>query len=162
MVASRASTRRRGCGVCPRGGWLSSPRSVGGMAADVAVAGRRRRNKAGDSGDVLSGSRGGGPGRWWRVKLGLPAAAWRGVVPVQGGSASAVSWFLLRIGLDQRRWRASGIHLGGSRGLARWGWEPSSQAPLEAHSGSGRCARTPTVALLLRLVAGSRRLDLGL
>ena len=51
-----------------------------------------------------------------------------------------------------------------SRRLSRFGevgWEPS-QAPVVAHSGSGRCARAPTVALLLRLVAGSRRLDLGL
>ena len=42
------------------------------------------------------------------------------------------------------------------------GWEPSSHAPVATHSGSGRCARVPTVALLLRLVSGSRRLDLGL
>lgn len=52
-----------------------------------------------------------------------------------------------------------------SRRLSRFGemgWEPSSQAPVVAHSGSGWCARAPTVALLLRLVAGSRRLDLGL
>lgn len=52
-----------------------------------------------------------------------------------------------------------------SRRLSRFGeagWQPSSQAPVGAHSGRGRCARAPTVALLLRLVAGSRRLDLGL
>ena len=27
------------------------------------------------------------------MKLGLPAAAWRGAVPIQGGSASPISWF---------------------------------------------------------------------
>ncbi|XP_044416704.1 uncharacterized protein [Triticum aestivum] len=96
-VASRASTRRRGCGVCPRGGWLSSSRSVGGMAAEVAVAGRRWRNFAGCSGEVLSGSRGGGPGGWLLVKLGLLAAAWHGAVPVQGGSVTAICFGLVRI-----------------------------------------------------------------
>ena len=53
----------------------------------------------------------------------------------------------------------------GSRRLPRFGeveWESSSQALVVAHSDSGRCARAPMVALLLRLVAGSRRLDLGL
>ena len=49
------------------------------MAAVVAVtgglAGRRWRNLAGGSSNVLSGSRGGGPGGWWPVKLWLPAAA---------------------------------------------------------------------------------------
>ena len=55
-VASRASTRRRGCVVCSRGGWLSSPRSVGGMATEVAVAGRPWRKLAGGSGEVLFGS----------------------------------------------------------------------------------------------------------
>ena len=97
MVASRASTRRRGCGVCPRGGWLSSPRSVGGMAAEVAVARRRWRNLAGGSGEVLSGSRGGGPGGWQLVKLGLPTTPWRGAVPVQGGSVTAIFFGLVRI-----------------------------------------------------------------
>ena len=71
------------------------------MATEVAVAGglagRRRRNMAGGSGDVLSGSRGGGPGGWRLVKLGLPAAAWRGAVPVQGGSVTAICYGLVRI-----------------------------------------------------------------
>ncbi|XP_044444461.1 serine/arginine repetitive matrix protein 2-like [Triticum aestivum] len=60
------------------------------------LAGRRRRNMAGGSGDVLSGFRGGGPGGWQLVKLGLPAAAWRGV-PVQGGSVTAICYGLIRI-----------------------------------------------------------------
>ena len=49
------------------------------MAAEVALAGdlacRRRRNMAGGSGDVLSGSLGRGPGGWRLVKLGLPVGA---------------------------------------------------------------------------------------
>nr|XP_020150983.1 uncharacterized PE-PGRS family protein PE_PGRS20-like [Aegilops tauschii subsp. strangulata] len=73
-------------------GWLCSHGHGGGGRSD-----RRQRNLAGGSGNVLSGSRGGGPGGWRPVKLGPPAAAWRGAVPVQGKSVTAICYGLVRI-----------------------------------------------------------------
>ena len=66
-------------------------------AVTGGLVGRRRRNLVGGSGKVLSGSRCGGPGGWRLVKLGLPAAAWRGAVPVQGGYVTAICYGLVRI-----------------------------------------------------------------
>ena len=67
------------------------------------------------------------------MKLRLPAAAWRGAVHIQGGSASAISWFAT----DWFRSETVMSVRDSSRRLSRFGevgWEPSSQAPMVAHS----------------------------
>ena len=92
-----AGPRLGGGGLLLRRSWSAGWLCSHGHAVTGGLAGRRRRNLAGGSGNVLSGSRGGGPGGWRPVKLGLPAAAWRGAVPVQGGSVTAICYGLVRI-----------------------------------------------------------------
>ncbi|XBI27277.1 hypothetical protein VPH35_051768 [Triticum aestivum] len=121
-----------------------------GVGLDVAASG----------GEVRPGSQGGGPSRWWRVKLRQPAAAWRGGAPVQAEMrrrSGAPDWIKISDGDEQKRdlsWRLTR--------LGEVGWRPSSQAPVVVHSGSGRCARAPTAGVLLWVVAGSGRPDLRL
>ena len=70
-----AGPRLGGGGLLLRRSWSAGWLCSHGHAVTGGLAGRRRRNLAGGSGKVLSGSRGGGPGGWRPVKLGLPAAA---------------------------------------------------------------------------------------
>ena len=96
-----------------------------GVGLDVAASG----------GEVRPGSQGGGPSRWWRVKLRQPAAAWRGGAPVQAEMrrrSGAPDWIKISDGDEQKRdlsWRLTR--------LGEVGWRPSSQAPVVVHSGSG-------------------------